>query len=112
MSTIQELQTLLNDYHKTQKDLDEVKKLIHLSTAKGHSDGRWQPELYINYQVAYQESIGSNNYHKSEVLNEEVEKLIREDLHKYRLKAIDNIRNMAKQVEDALSPFLKNKKEK
>jgi len=34
MSTIRELQALLNGYNRAQKDLDEVEKLIHLSTTK------------------------------------------------------------------------------
>jgi hypothetical protein len=88
---LQELDNKLQTWRQAKKDWNNVKELCELATAKGHSDGRWQPTLNINYQVAYQKNVGGNNYHSSEVLNREIHKLISTDLEEYRTKAIDNI---------------------
>jgi hypothetical protein len=88
---IEELDTKLKTWRQAKKDWNNVKELCELATAKGHSDGKWQPTLSINYQVAYQKNVGGNNYHNSEILNREVYKLISADLEEYRVKAIGNI---------------------
>jgi hypothetical protein len=88
---LQELDNKLQTWRQAKKDWGNVKELCELSIAKGHSDGRWQPSLTVNCQVAYQKNVGGTNYHKSEVLNREIYKLISADIEEYRLKAIDNI---------------------
>jgi hypothetical protein len=89
---IQKLDIKLNNWRFNRNEWNDVKKLVELSTAKGHSDGKWQPDLSINYQVAYQKSAGDTKYHKSEVLNKEMHKLLSRDLHKYLDEAILNIK--------------------
>lgn len=88
---LQNLDTKLDTWRKTKKIVNKVEDLVTLSTAKGHSDGKWQPVLNINYQVAYQKNISGTNYHNCEELNREVHALIYKDLPTYLAKAIANI---------------------
>lgn len=89
---IEDIRYTLYEFDQAEKAFNEVTELVKLSTATGHSDGRWQPTLNINYQVAYQRNVGGNNYHKSESLNREIYKLISADLNIYLAKAISNIK--------------------
>lgn len=88
---IEELDTKLQAWRQAKKNWTKVQELCELSIAKGHSDGKWQPTLNINYQVAYQKNVGGTNYHNSDILNREIHKLIAADLEEYRVKAIANI---------------------
>lgn len=90
---LQDLDAKLGTWRYAKKVAGKVDELVALSTAKGHSDGRWQPILNINYQVAYQKNVGGNNYHNCEELNREIHALISTDLPKYLEKAISNIQN-------------------
>lgn len=82
----------LQKWRQLRKTIGKVNELVRLSTAKGHSDGRWQPTLNINYQVAYQQNVGGTNYHSCEELNREIHKLISNDLPSYLEKAIANLK--------------------
>jgi hypothetical protein len=88
---IEELDIKLQIWRVAKKKWNKVQELVELSTAKGHSDGRWQPTLNINYQVAYQQNVGGTNCHSCEELNREIHRLISEDLEQYKLSAISNI---------------------
>jgi hypothetical protein len=89
---LEQLDEKLIKWRLAKKDWNKVKELVELSTAKGHSDGKWQPVLNINYQVAYQKNVGGTNYHNSEALNREIYQLLVRDLHKYLDEAILNIK--------------------
>ena len=89
---IEDIRCTLYEFDQAEKAYNDVTELVELSSAIGHSDGRWQPILNINYQVTYQKSVGSYYYHKSECLNREIHKLISADLNIYLAKALNNIK--------------------
>jgi len=101
---IDKLKQRLRKFEISRGNYEEVKELVRLSTAEGHSNGRWQPTIgKICYQVAYQEKVGGNNYHNCDALDKEITRLIVADLYKYKNKAIENITlryNKAKEAFD------------
>jgi len=90
---LQNLDTKLDTWRRAKKIANKVEDLIALSTAKGHSDGKFQPVLNIKYQVAYQQNPGGTNYHNCQELDWEIHALISKDLPEYLAKAIANINN-------------------
>jgi len=102
---IEKLEIALKEYKKAKQELLEVNNLVKLSTATGHSDGRWQPRISINCQVAYQKNIGGNNYHNSNALNREMEKIVSRDLCKIRQEAIEKLQSNNKSATDNFDKY-------
>jgi hypothetical protein len=69
---IKELGECLNEYKKAQAELSGANALLLKVGKKGHSDGKWHIYPKVDVKVAYQESIGSQNYHDCSALTREV----------------------------------------
>jgi len=72
MINIQELTEDLENYQRASKELQEATELVSLVGRKGYSDGKWYKYPNLEFQVAFQDSCGSKNYHKSQALNREI----------------------------------------
>ena len=69
---IKELEKRLKEYKKAQDELSCANDLLSKVGKKGHSDGKWHIYPNVDVKVAYQENVGSDNYHACSALTREV----------------------------------------
>lgn len=93
---ILQLEKDLKRFKKAEEELSSAKHLLSLVGKKGHSDGKWHKYPDLNMQVAYQENIGGNNYHKSESLNRVVNHIICEQWESIIATAVSRLEDNVK----------------